>query len=367
MNTSAFRWAVALLCIFGTGLALTTYACTGLMLKTKDNNFVHGRTAEFGYFIDTDIVVTPRNYSVTGNTAHGPGMPFKTKYSSVGTIAFGVPGYLDGMNEKGLSGGAFYFPGYAGYAKTDSSNKHKALSQSQFMSWALGQFKNIDELQKAIKNNEVVVTGFIVKGFGDEAPPFKYVFYDTSGKSIVVEPLNGELVVYDNPFGSMANSPTHDWHLTNLNNYIALDANNQEALNINGTKLSAFGQGSGMLGLPGDFTPPSRFVRATVFSLTAIPSANSEDGVKQVFHLLNNFDIPVGIAREEVAGKILSDYTMITVARDPKELKYYWKTYEDQTIRVVDLKSFDPNNNKVIKLSTGKTKQGFVDMSAQLM
>jgi choloylglycine hydrolase len=119
-----------------------------------------------------------------------------------------------------------------------------------------------------------------------------------------------------------------------------------------------------MLGLPGDFTPPSRFVRAAVFSTTAIPSDNAEKGIEQVFHILNNFDIPVGVARAEEEGVIHTDYTMLTMARDPKNMRYYYKSYDDQTIRMVDLKQFDLDA-KTIKMLSTKSQQPTVDMSDQ--
>ena len=119
-----------------------------------------------------------------------------------------------------------------------------------------------------------------------------------------------------------------------------------------------------MLGLPGDFTPPSRFVRAAVFSATAIPSDTAEKGIEQVFHILNNFDIPVGVAREESEGVMHTDYTMLTMGRDPKNMRYYYKSYDDQTIRMVDPKQFDLDA-KTIKMLNTKSKQPMVDMSDQ--
>lgn len=160
--------------------------------------------------------------------------------------------------------------------------------------------------------------------------PLHYIVYDKTGKSIVIEPLAGKLVVYDNPLGVMSNSPTFDWHMTNLRNYIALSPRNVPPVKIAGIELKQLGQGSGMLGLPGDFPPPSRLVRAAIFSQTAVPSPNAEEGIYQVFHILNNFDIPVGVAQEkDDKSKIHTDYTMLTVAHDPQNLRYYWRTYND--------------------------------------
>ncbi len=107
-----------------------------------------------------------------------------------------------------------------------------------------------------------------------------------------------------------------------------------------------------MLGLPGDFTPPSRFVRAALFSYTAIVAPTTSEAILQIFHLLNQFDIPIGSVRDGEKGAVHMDSTMITCARDPHELKYYFKTYENQTIQMVDLNQFDLSAKKIKKMRT---------------
>jgi len=239
------------------------------------------------------------------------------------------------------------------------------MSSSDITQWIVSQFATVDEVRAAIENNDVAISPVLTPGFPPEVQPFHFVVYDKSGKSLVIEPLDGKLVLYDNPLGAMANSPTFDWHMTNLRNYIALDPRNVPPITISGESFAALGQGSGMQGLPGDFTPPARFVRASVFSATAIPAENAQKGIFQVFHILNNFDIPVGVARTEHEGVIHSDYTMLTVARDPQNMRFYYHTYDDQTIRMVDLTSFDLDANKIKRLNT-KSDQPVVDMSAEL-
>ena len=340
-------------------------ACTGIQLQTKDGTYVSGRTLEFGIFFETSIVVVPRGYAFTGQTTLGDGKKWKAKYASVGTIIADNEAILDGINEKGLSVGSFYFPGYAKYSVTTTENQGISMSPSDFTQWIVSQFADVEEVRTAIENNEAAISPVLTPGFPPEVQPFHFIVYDRSGKSLVIEPLDGKLVLYDNPTGTMSNSPTFDWHLTNLRNYIALNPNNIPPVSIFGKSFKQLGQGSGMLGLPGDFTPPSRFVRATVFSATAIPEDNAEKGILQVFHILNNFDIPVGVAREVHNGVIHSDYTMLTTARDSKNLRYYYKTYDDQTIRMVDLAKFDFNARKIVKIST-KGEQPVVDMTGML-
>jgi len=340
-------------------------ACTGIMLKTKDGSIVHGRTVEFGVTIDSSIAVVPRGHAFVGETPLGDGLAYTAKYGAIGTIAYTDVKLLDGLNEAGLAVGAFYFPDFAEYTPATSENIARGMSPSDFPNYLLTQFATVDEVRQAVDRGDVVVMPTVVEGWGPEPPPFHYVAYDKSGASIVIEPVGGRLVVHDNPLGVMTNSPSFDWHMTNLRNYIALDPRNVPPITIDGKSFSQLGQGSGMLGLPGDFTPPARFVRAAVFSATAVPSDDATGGIEQVFHILNNFDIPVGVARAESEGVVHTDYTMLTVARDPQSLRYYYKTYDDQTIRMVDLKAMDLDAKGIRMLST-KGRQPIADMTADV-
>ena len=338
-------------------------ACTGIMLKSKDGSVVHGRTLEFGTEIVTSIAIIPRKYSFQGTIPKGKGMAYEARYGVVGVSAFNEIAILDGVNEKGLSVGTFYFPGYASYAEINSENQMRALSPTEFPNWILTQFATIDEVKAALSN--VFIAPTVVKAWGKIPPPFHYIVYDRTGKSLVIEPLDGKLVTFDNPLGVFTNSPTFDWHLTNLRNFINLSAMNAAPIRIDGILLAPFGQGSGMWGLPGDFTPPSRFVRATIFSSKAIPSSRAEESILQVFHILNQFDIPKGVAREVVKNDVYSDYTMMTCARDPQSLKFYFRSYQDQTIRMVDLNQLDLNA-KNVKMMKATGNQLIIDMSDEL-
>jgi choloylglycine hydrolase len=358
LTSGLIKRAIPLLAI-----AVQGFACTGIELEAKDGSIVHGRTLEFGTKILFSAAVVPRGYSFSGTTPLGKGLEYESKYGAVGAILFNEPAIADGMNEKGLSVGTFYFPGFAKYADITPDNQSQALSPTEFPNWIITQFENVEEVKETLPN--VLIAPTVLKAWGNMAPPFHYIVYDRSGGCIVIEPIDGQLIATDNPFGVMTNSPTFDWHMTNLRNYINLRMNNVSPLTVDGVTLSPFGQGSGMVGLPGDFTPPSRFIRAAIFSYTLIPPKNAFDGILQVFHVLNQFDIPLGIAREASGGVIHADYTMVTCARDPQSLKYYFKTYEDQTIRMVDLNAFDLDDEK-IKTVTPTSQQPIVDISSKL-
>lgn len=338
-------------------------ACTGIRLTADDGASVSGRTIEFGEALDTKVAVIPKNYTFTGKAPKGDGLVYHSKYAAVGIYCFDYQVLMDGINEMGLVAASFYFPGYANYSDITEENQSKALSPVEFPNWILTQFATLEEVKAALSS--VVIGPTVTKGWGETPPPFHYIVYDKSGDSLVIEPLDGKLVVYESKIGTITNSPTFDWHMTNLRNYINLTTFDAKPITLRGVELAPFGQGSGMVGLPGDFTPPSRFVRAAIFSSTATPSQDSQSAVYQAFHILNQFDIPIGIVNQKVDGIVKTDYTQLTSVKDPKELRYYFKTYQDQTIQFIDLNHFDLNA-KNIKSKGTQGRQLSVDISSYL-
>lgn len=341
-------------------IALPALACTGIVHKAKDGTAVNGRSVEFAINLDIGGLVIPQGYGFKGTLPDGTaGLPYEAKYAVVGANTFGGHAVIDGVNEAGLSVGAFYFPGYASYAKVSPENKKRGLSSVEYPNWLLTQFATVDEVKKHFA--EAVIVPTAPKGWGI-VPPFHYVVYDKSGKSVVIEPVNGELKIHDNPIGVITNSPTFDWHMTNLANYINLTPVGSAPVAIDGIKLQAFGSGSGLHGLPGDFTPPSRFVRAAVFSASAVPADNGQEAVLQVFHLLNQFDIPKGAVRDNNGKAMEVEYTLATSVKDPKKAQYFLRTYEDQTIKMIDLNKFDKKATELVFIDV-KGTQPIVDIS----
>lgn len=341
-------------------IAPSAWACTGLMHKAKDGTVVNGRSVEFGVNLDIGGMFIPQGYAFKGTLPDGSaGLAYDAKYAVVGANTFGGSAIIDGVNEAGLSVGAFYFPGYAGYAELDSKNKKKGLSSVEYPNWLLTQFATIEEVKEHF--NKAVILETAPKGWG-MVPPFHYVVYDKSGKSVVIEPIDGQLIIHDNPIGVITNSPNFDWHMTNLGNYINLTPVGPPAVIVDGVKLQAFGSGAGLHGLPGDFTPPSRFVRAAVFSSAAVAAKNGQDAVLQVFHLLNQFDIPKGSVRDKNGKNTLVEYTLATSVKDPNKKRYFLRTYEDQTIKMLDLNDFDKHAPELVFIDV-KGEQPIVSLS----
>lgn len=347
-------------------LASAAYACTGLMLKAKDGSTVSGRTAEFGIPLELSIVYIPQGTPITGTTPNGPGIAYQAKYPTVGVSAFNEPSTLDGINNQGLGVGTFYFPTFASYTTTTPENQKQSLAPSQFATWLLTQFATVAEVRAAIESGKITIAPTIDQNWGPTPAPFHYVVYDKTGASLAIEPIDGTLKLHNNALGVFTNSPTFDWHLTNLRNYITLSPFNVPAIDVDKESFAVVGQGAGALGLPGDFTPPSRFVRAAFFSATAVQPDNGQQAVFDVFHLLNNFDIPLGSSGVKQGSQVAYDYTQLTCVRDPQNQRFYWRTYGNQEIKSVDLgklasQSFPP---KMVVLNLDD-KQPVDDMTAQ--
>lgn len=331
--------------------ATTSDACTGITLTAKDGSVIHARTLEFEVDMGSNVLVVPREYKRQGTTPDGVnGKKWTSKYASIGANGAGVPWIFDGFNEKGLSMGLFYHPTTAVYMPYKKSDAKNTLSIWELGSYMLENFATTAEVKRNIHNIVVPATIFEAWGF---SPPVHFIVTDAKGQSIVIEYLKGKLHVFDNPLGVLTNSPSFDWHMTNLRNYPNLAAVQPKTRSVGGVELKAFGLGAGLTGIPGDFTPPSRFVRAVAFSNSRVPTLNGRDTVIQAFHILNNFDIPKGSAREahkDKQGNIVADFTTWTSASDLKAKKFYFRTYGNSQIRMVDLNKMNLNAKKIVTI-----------------
>ncbi len=322
----------------------STLACTGISLTSQDGGVIVARTVEWalGDAKHNQMVIFPRGKVFRAQTPDGlNGMTWKGKFGLVSVSGYDQPHGPDAMNEKGLYVGVYYFPGFAEYAAYDKKQADHSVSVGDFMQWMLSSFTTVDE----VKNNLDKVTVVDVRDprFGGAPLPFHWKIADASGASIVVEIVNGgDVKIYDTFKGVIANSPTYDWHLTNLRNYLNLSPQPAAPLTIDGQLVTPFGSGSGFVGLPGDFTPPSRFVRAAALVATVRPLPTSLDAVFEAFRVLDSFNVPVGATA--TSDKIASDIesaTQITTAADLKNKRYYFHTMSNREVRMIDLSKID--------------------------
>jgi len=341
-------------------------ACTGIRLNGADGTSVFGRTLEWGAFdLKSQIMIVPRGYEMTGSTPDGKaGAIWKAVYGFVGLNALNEPYMIDGMNEKGLACGAFYLPGFTEYQEYDPKKADRSIGPLDVVNYILSQFKSVEEVSEGLKYIKVVPVTEPVLGF---APPLHFMATDVNGASIVVEYIKeGKLKIYDNVLGVITNAPTFDWHLINLRNYVNLSPVALPARKIDDLNFAPLGAGSGMIGLPGDFTPPSRFVRATAFTQTARHTRGGLDTVNEVFRILDNFNIGVGSAEgsDLQKGEHLLGSTQWTTAADTKNRIYYYHTMYNRRLRKVDLDGIDFTKGGIRYLPLDKErKQDIEDLT----
>jgi choloylglycine hydrolase len=313
-------------------------ACTGISLTAADGSRVVARTVEWAATpMQCGYVVAPRGHAHQSYTPTGEnGLKYKAVYGYVGIYTEYEPFVVEGVNEAGLSAGLFFFPQYGDYAPYNKNNNEKTLCDMQFVSWVLSQFSSIDQLKAAIANIDLVTLNHKIGAV-------HWRIAQPDGRMVVLEVVGGVPHFYENTLGVLTNAPGFPWHMTNLNNYINLVPGSAPDNTIKqGITLQPLGHGSGMLGLPGDFTAPSRFVRATFFQTTSPVWSTGFETVVQAFHILNNFDIPIGSQHAKAdMPKNLPSATQFTAVTDQKSMKFYYRTAWNSNIRCIDLNSID--------------------------
>ncbi len=333
------RSAIIMAAIFLGGIwAADSSACTGIALTARDGSRVVARTVEWAATpMQCGYVVAPRGHDHQSYTPDGlNGLKYKGIYGYVGIYTEYEPFVVEGVNETGLSAGLFFFPNYGEYAPYNKAAASKTLCDMQFVSWVLSQFSTIDQLKAGLSKVDLVT-------LSSKIGAVHWRISEPNGRMVVLEIVNGVPNFYENKLGVLTNAPGFRWHITNLNNYINIEPGTEADKTImNGIVLKSLGHGSGNLGLPGDFTSPSRFVRATFFQTTSPVWDNGFDTVVQAFHILNNFDIPIGSqhAMAEIP-KGLHSATQFTAATDLKNMKFYYRTAWNSNIRCIDLMTID--------------------------
>ncbi len=320
------------------GASFEAGACTGISLTARDGGRVVARTVEWAEGpMQCGYVVAPRGHMHQSLTPTGEnGLKYKSVYGYVGIYTEYAPFIVEGVNEAGLSAGLFFFPQYGQYMTYDSAHNAKTLCDMQLVSWVLSQFSSIDQLKSAMEGIDLV-------SLDHRIGSVHWRIAEPDGRTVVLEFVGGVPHFYENPLGVLTNSPGFEWQMTNLNNYVNLHAGAASSQDIaKNVELRALGGGSGMLGLPGDYTPPSRFVRAAFMQSTAPVQANSFDAAMMAFHLLNNFDVPVGL--QNAPGKDsggLQSATQFTSVTDQNAMRLYYRTVWNSNIRCIDLMNID--------------------------
>jgi choloylglycine hydrolase len=351
-----------------TALALATalvapqiaLACTGIRLTALDGGIVYGRTMEWGSFdLNSRVAVVPRGFAMSAKTPDGVGKSWTAKYGVVALDMLQKDYLADGMNEAGLAGGMFYHPGFAHYAEYDPAQAAQSISAVDLLGFVLTQYATIDEIKAGLSALRMVPVP--QAEIGNIPVEAHWMFTEPSGKSLVVEYNAGEVEFFDAPLGVITNAPRYDWHVTNLRNYLNLSAVALPSRDLEDMNFSPIGAGSGMIGLPGDFTPPSRFVRAVAWSQTARPTQDGAETTYELFRILDNFNLPLGAAEgsDSVAGDLagMRSATIWTTAWDISDMTLYFHTMHNRQVRKVDLKAVDFSGDTIRHLPLDQEKK----------
>ena len=341
-HSRKFVAIVAACALIVSSAAQSVLACTGITLKAGDGSIVFGRTLEWGSFdLMSRLAVVPRGFAYATHMPDGkPGLSWQAKYGAVGIDAVQKDMLVEGINEKGLAVGLFYHPGFADYQPYDPALASQSLAPTDVGQYLLTNFASVDEVRDALAKVHVVPVVEPALGF---APPVHFIVTEPSGKAIVIEYLKGQMTIFDAPLGVITNAPSYDWHETNLRNYINLSPVGLPGKDIGDLNFKPLGGGSGMIGLPGDFTPPSRFVRAVAFSKTARPTPTGGETIYEIFRILDNFNVPLGASEGTGEDKTqgMRSSTIWTSASDTNDKVFYYHTQHNRRVRMVDLKRID--------------------------
>ena len=302
--------------------------CTGIKVISKENHCFWGRTQEFDVPLQYVLEIIPRDYMLPCQTL------CQVKYAVMGVGMREGTMLADGINEKGLSGGSFYFGNDNHYAQTEEivQNGKKPVRGEEFFTWILTRYSSVEEIKENL-NKDIAVSN--EKGALGIALPQHAVFHDGTGSSIVVEPsIEGEFRIFDDPIGVITNQPSFDWHLKNLYNYGNLSPKINKIKDLNGTQILSSGKGSGFFGMPGDFTPQSRFIRAVFLSAYA-EQVEDEFAPMSAFHILNNFDIPKGVIETVSFG--VPQHTQYTSVYDCERKILYYHNYYNRCVQKLEL------------------------------
>ena len=303
--------------------------CTAISYQSTNHYF--GRNLDLEYSFKEEVTITPRNFPL--HFCGGTVMHQHFSMIGIATVSKNYPLYYDATNEAGLSVAALNFPGNAIYFPEDTRKDN--IAPYALIPWILGQCKSVSEAATLLKKVNIINISF-----SKEYPltPLHWLIADKE-KSVTVEQTESGLHVYSNPVGVLANNPSFDYHMHNLQNYSRL-TNQEPACHIYDKPYS---RGLGGFGLPGDLTSPSRFVRAAFTKEHSITNQTDTADVSQFFHILSSVEQTEGCVKAD-KGFVKTVYSSCC---NTDKCIYYYTTYENRQITGVHLHHTDLNCQKL--------------------
>ncbi len=321
--------------------------CTAVTYNTKNHYF--GRNLDLEYSYKETVTITPRNYEFKFRKVNS----IKKHYAIIGMayVANDYPLYYDAINEKGLGMAGLNFPGNADY-KEEKENMNN-IAPFEFIPYVLAQCSNIEEVKKLLANINIAKINF-----SDELPasPLHWIISDKE-TSITVESVKDGLKIYDNPVGILTNNPTFDIHMFNLNNYMNLSIEQPENNFSKNLNLTPYSRGMGAMGLPGDLSSASRFVKATFTKMNSLSGDSESESISQFFHILGSVYQQRGCVH---MGEDKYEITIYSSCCNMDKGIYYYTTYENSQITGIDMYKENLESSELINYNLIEGQQIFM-------
>lgn len=318
--------------------------CTAATYKTKD--FYFGRTLDYEFSYGDDVTITPRKYPFhfveQGEMA--------SHYAIIGMayVADGYPLYYDAVNEKGLGMAGLNFVGNA--ACWDRKEGKDNIAQYELIPWILSQCSTVAEARGLFEKLNLLNTAF-----NENLPlaQLHWIIADKDG-AITVEAVSEGVKIYDNPVGVLTNNPPFDQQMFSLNNYMYLSAKSPKNTFAPDLELNRYSRGMGAIGLPGDLSSQSRFVRVAFTKMNALSGDGEKESVSQFFHILGSVDQQRGCCELD-DGKY--EITLYTSCCNASRGIYYYTSYDNHQITGVDMHREDLDGSGLIRYPMVKEEQ----------
>jgi len=319
--------------------------CTGLSFTTEDHYFGRNLDLEFSY--NEKVTITPRNFPFEFRRIP----PITSHFAMIGiaTTEDGYPLYYDATNEKGLSMAGLNFPGNADY-KTDAPGKTN-ITPFEFIPWVLGLYETVDQVEAALADVNLVDISF-----SEAFPlsPLHWIISDSS-RSITVESVESGLRVYNNPYGVLTNNPTFDIQSFGLNNYMHLSTDPPENRFSDVLRFDTYSRGMGAIGLPGDLSSSSRFVKAVFTRMNSVSGTSESESLSQFFQILGSVAQQRGCVR--VGGEDKYEITIYSSCCNTRTGVFYYTTYENSQITGVGMHKEDLDSTTLVDYPMVKGQQ----------
>lgn len=300
------------------------YMCTAVSYRSGDHYF--GRNLDLEYSYREEIAVTPRNYHFRFRHTDGS----SRHYAMIGmaTVLNDYPLYYEATNEKGLSIAGLNFPGNAVYLPPEQGKIN--IAPFELIPFLLGQCENVNQAENLLKKINLTATLFSAQL---PLTPLHWIISDKD-RSIVAEPMEDGLHLHENPVGVLTNNPPFDFHLYNLRNHLNVSARPAENRFSQEQEITPFSNGMGGIGLPGDFSSASRFVKASFVKLNSVAGKSEYEKVHQFFHILSSVEMPRGSV---VMDPNKYEITLYSCCCNTDKGIYYYRCYDNSRITGIDM------------------------------